>query len=74
MPGEAQLAEAPLLEEYALDIRAEPNLVGLCYEHPNLRGPVIKTSGLWVYSTTGNWARTYSRWYRLGPPRPDRSS
>lgn len=62
--------EAPVLESWALARRPAPCLTGLSSGHPILAGegrPIV-TSELWLMSAGGEWARTLSRWYRLGRP------
>ncbi|MGO4524939.1 DUF6634 family protein [Microvirga sp. 2MCAF35] len=44
--------------------------MGHAFGHPHLTGmgqPVM-TSDLWVLNEEQGWARTISRWYRLGRP------
>ncbi|WP_189591076.1 DUF6634 family protein [Mesorhizobium sp. M8A.F.Ca.ET.207.01.1.1] len=61
---------APSLDRWILTQRAVPCLAGLSTGHPRLLGKdrLIATSDLWVLSEDQNWARTLSRWYRLGRP------
>jgi hypothetical protein len=68
MPSVKELADAPLLENYARAQRPMLCLVGRCTNHPNLRGPSIMTTDLWVVTDLG-WCRTLGRYYRLGSPR-----
>lgn len=69
--GVKELANhAPLLDRWAEGIRPAPCLVGLSTGHPILPGEErrIVTSDLLLMSDDGEWARTRSRWYRLGRP------
>jgi len=66
-PG-AELSDAPFLDDYTPSFRWEPCLTGLVQRHPIVRGPAIQTSGLWAYSPDLGFARTLSRYYRLGRP------
>ncbi len=62
--------DAPVLEDWALAQRRAPCLAGLSSGHPVLTGegrPIV-TSELWLLSSDRKWARTLSRWYRLGRP------
>lgn len=61
---------APLLDRWILAKRTVPCLVGLSTGHPELAGEnrPICTSDLWMLSRDHSWARTLSRWYRLGRP------
>lgn len=69
-PEELAGAEAPLLDRWILGSRLIPCLVGLSTGHPLLPGEdrAIGTSDLWLLSDDRTWARTLSRWYRLGRP------
>ncbi len=62
--------DAPLLDRWALAQRPATCLVGRSSGHPLLPGEdrAIATSDLWLISADGRWARTLSRWYRLGEP------
>ncbi|WP_394855485.1 DUF6634 family protein [Nitratireductor aquimarinus] len=62
---------APILEQWALTCRPAPCLTGLSTGHPRLVGKdrSIITSDLQLVSSDQTWARTTSRWYRLGAPR-----
>ena len=59
---------APLLDHWTVGGRMVPFLVGLSTGHPLLPGEnrMIGTSDLWLMSDDRCWARTRSRWYRLG--------
>ncbi|WP_366940968.1 DUF6634 family protein [Mesorhizobium sp.] len=61
---------APILDRWFLANRAAPCLVGLSTGHPKLTGEnrSIATSDVWLISHDMAWARTLSRWYRLGRP------
>ncbi|WP_404823367.1 DUF6634 family protein [Nitratireductor aquimarinus] len=63
--------EAPILEQWALTCRPAPCLTGLSTGHPRLMGAdrSIITSDLQLLSSDQMWARTTSRWYRLGASR-----
>jgi hypothetical protein len=62
--------EAPILDRWVLGRRTVPCLIGLSTGHPELpgQGRLITTSDLWLLSSDMSWARTLSRWYRLGRP------
>ncbi|WP_420505992.1 DUF6634 family protein [Nitratireductor aquimarinus] len=63
--------EAPILEQWAPTCRPAPCLTGLSTGHPRLVGKdrSIITSDLQLVSSDQTWARTTSRWYRLGTQR-----
>ncbi|MCG6114073.1 MAG: hypothetical protein MEQ84_02645 [Mesorhizobium sp.] len=62
--------EAPVLDRWAHGQRPASCLVGVSTGHPGLpgNGRAIVTSDLVLMSEDGSWARTRSRWYRLGRP------
>lgn len=61
---------APLLDSWTIGYRPASCLVGLSTGHPLLPGDgrQIATSDLILMSQDHSWARTLSRWYRLGRP------
>ena len=61
---------APVLDRWIIAKRAIPCLAGLSSGHPKLAGEqrMIANSDLWLLSDDRSWARTLSRWYRLGRP------
>ncbi len=64
------VGDVPLLDHWLVDQRPIPCLTGMATGHPRLVGqgrPII-TSDLWLISEDRRWARTLSRWYRLGRP------
>ncbi|AID30400.1 hypothetical protein BFX40_02455 [Mesorhizobium sp. SEMIA 3007] len=67
-PVEDLVENAPRLDSWLVGGRSSPCLVGLSTGHPRLTGDErpITTSDLWLMSTDGKWARTLSRWYKLG--------
>lgn len=65
---EKELMNAPFLDDFGPSFRWEPCLTGNVQGHPIVRGPAIQTSGLWAYSPDLGFARTLSRYYRLGQP------
>ncbi len=72
LPTQEELAGAPLLDPFGFGTRELPCLIGGNHGHPLLRGPVIKTTEVWVFAPNLGWARTLSRFYRLGrAARPD---
>ena len=68
MPEELAGDEVPLLDRWIFGSRLAPCLKGLASGHPRLIGEdrAIYTSELWLLSEDRSWARTLSRWYRLG--------
>jgi hypothetical protein len=70
-PSDDDLRDAPLIDAYAPLIVPTAALVGLVTDHPLKPGRdrQIATSGLWAIDPSHGWARTLSRYYRLGRPR-----
>jgi hypothetical protein len=71
-PNVSDLSSAPVLHNWARQIRPTACLVGVVSDHPLLPGagrPIV-TSDLWVLAEHQGWARTLSRWYRLGSSGP----
>ena len=62
--------EPPFLDGWFVAQRPVPCLAGLSSGHPRLvgTGRPIATSDLWLMSSDNSWARSLSRWYRLGRP------
>ena len=59
---------APILDEWRLAVRPVPCLVGLSTGHPRLPGDrrSIVTSEIFLMAEELGWARSFSRWHRLG--------
>lgn len=70
LPEGIVATEPPLLGHWILGNALAPCLVGLSTGHPTLTGinRPIATSPVWLMSADMTWARTESRWYRLGRP------
>ena len=69
-PTEEMLAGAPILDHWIPVVAPAPCLVGSVSGHPRLGNrPLIHTSELYALDGAVGWARTWSRWYRLGRPR-----
>jgi hypothetical protein len=67
-PDVEYLASAPLIDRYAVWARVSECLAGDVSDHPVLGTRKVVTSQLWAISPELGWARTYSRFYRLGAP------
>lgn len=71
VPPEEMAGDAtPILDRWVVAQRIVPCLAGLSTGHPLLvgQGRLIATSDLWLLSEDRAWARTLSRWYRVGRP------
>ncbi|MCT8992221.1 hypothetical protein NYR54_18375 [Chelativorans sp. SCAU2101] len=74
MPISELVGDAPpLLDRWSHAERPTACLMGYSSGHPLLPGTgrLIVTSDLWLISSDNRWARTLSRWYRLGEPLPE---
>lgn len=68
-PTAADLAHAPLLVDWRMLLTWHGlSLAGFVAGHPLLGTKTIATSPLWVLDLKLRWARTLSRFYRLGVP------
>jgi hypothetical protein len=68
-PTAAELAKAPLLVDWRLVLCLSGlSLTGFAAGHPLLGARKIITSPVWVLDPELCWARTLSRFYRLGVP------
>jgi hypothetical protein len=66
-PGEAELAGAPLLEDWMIERgNGVHYLIGAVTGHPHVKAGLMTTSAVVVMSEQEGWARTANRWYRLG--------
>ncbi|WP_028710233.1 DUF6634 family protein [Paracoccus pantotrophus] len=67
-PSEADLAQAPILSDWqaATSPGGHVMLWGEVTDHPLLGNASITTSQLIAIDPEAGWARTASRWYRLG--------
>lgn len=68
-PSETDLANAPVLSNWIFARDSQfggVTLLGTPFGHPLLHGPLISTSRLCGLDRDLFWARTLSRWYRLG--------
>ena len=73
-PSEAELDSAPVISLWTLEPVGEglSRLAGIVVGHPRLRDGVCFTSAVLAMDPQMKWARTVSRWYRLGPSLTDR--
>ena len=66
-PSAADLAGAPRLHPFTIATTEVWCLEGRVDAHLVRDGPDIRTSDLWAFAPDEGWARTLSRFYRLGP-------
>ncbi|MEA1673988.1 DUF6634 family protein [Nitrospirillum sp. BR 11163] len=67
-PSSAEISKAPLLNSYRITRREYDILAGKSYGHPLIEDGPIFTSQLIIFNREDGWARTLSRYYRLGEP------
>jgi len=68
-PSAAELSRAPLLVDWCLALGLSGlSLTGFVAGHPLLGRKQIITSPVWTLDPDLRWARTLSRFYRLGIP------
>ena len=67
-PSDADLATAPVLSDWKAAISPDGHVMlwGEVTDHPRLGNASIHTSQLIAINPEAGWARTASRWYRLG--------
>ncbi|WEK03882.1 MAG: hypothetical protein P0Y65_17060 [Candidatus Devosia phytovorans] len=65
-PAVESMIEAPLVEDWVLGYRLEPALIGTVVGHPLLADGPVTTSGIFYMDPSAGFARTLSRYYRLG--------
>jgi len=69
-PTQEQLNSAPILDQWECGVRLTPCLYGVVYGHPvHEHCRPIHTSELYMFDACAGWARTWSRFYRLGTPK-----
>ena len=67
-PSALTLNETPLLSLWAVSHRPRPCLIGSMCGHPLIeQGRVGVTSEIYAIDRNRRWARTLSRFYKLGP-------
>jgi hypothetical protein len=62
-PSDADLADAPVLDRWVPISRMRPALAGM-----SVGQRLVQTSETYAVDFDRGWARTYSRFYRLGRP------
>ncbi len=72
-PSAAELADAPLLDRWSHAVRMTPVFVGVVAGHPLLGSDrFVRTSEIFAIDSDQRWARTWSRFYRLGAAHSNR--
>jgi len=68
LPSFDELESAPFIDDYTFVQRGVTSLAGEISGHPLLGITTAVTSDLCVFAPDLGWARTFSRYYRLGSP------
>ena len=67
IPRLTDLESSPIIEQWSYGLVPAPCIVGSVRGHPILgNSPRIQTSQLVLIDPENGWARTWSRYYRLG--------
>jgi hypothetical protein len=68
-PTEDELSAAPYVNHYRLETigKSVQQIYGRVQGHPTIDDPYVTTTPLFGFDPDAGWARTRSRWYRLGP-------
>ncbi|MGV7030531.1 DUF6634 family protein [Methylobacterium symbioticum] len=67
------LRDAPELSDWSVVLFPIPHMLGIVVGHPEIGdGRICRTSELVTFDPVSGYARTFSRFYRLGPRRPER--
>ena len=71
-PTAQDLSEAPILNNWAIEIKSAPclSLIGDLTDDPLIPKDEIlrEISDLWIFAEQQGWVRGLARWYRLGRP------
>lgn len=66
-PNAERLDQAPILFEWKLRMNPLPHLLGTVMGHPKIAdGSICRTSEVIIIDVARRYARTFSRFYRLG--------
>lgn len=68
-PTDEELSNAPYVNHYRLETigKSAQQIYGQVQDHPTIDDPYVTTTPLYGFDPDEGWARTRSRWYRLGP-------
>ena len=68
-PTDEELLNAPCIDHYRLETigKSVQQIYGQVQGHPTIDEPYVTTTPLFAFDPDAGWARTRSRWYRLGP-------
>jgi len=66
VPQPDVLAKAPLLDSWRIGLVFSPVLIGHVVGHPRVPDGAVTTSEVWLMDEGKRWARSFSRFYRLG--------
>ena len=68
-PTDEELSNAPTINLYRLETIGESvqQIYGQVQGHPTIEEPYVTTTPLFGFDPDAGWARSRSRWYKLGP-------
>lgn len=67
-PSTEDLDTAPYMDHWRMELWGkELRLYGRCEDHPEIDDPDVTTSPILALDLGEGWARSYTRWYRIGP-------
>ncbi len=68
-PTDEELSAAPYVNHYRLETigKSVQQIYGQVHGHPTIDDRYVTTTPLFGFDPDAGWARTRSRWYRLGP-------
>ncbi|MFE0014091.1 hypothetical protein ACFWXH_04540 [Mesorhizobium sp. NPDC059054] len=68
-PDKSMLSSAPCIEGWKIVVRPVPCLTGLFFGHPGIEeGDLGVTTEMMAFAPTLGYARTVTRFYKLGQP------
>lgn len=68
-PTDAELLAAPYINHYRVETigKSVQQIYGQVQGHPTVDDPYVTTTPLFGFDPDAGWARSRSRWYKLGP-------
>lgn len=65
-PDNEVLATSPIIDQWRIRYVPMPVIAGRVTGHPKIFDGAVATTGIWYLQEDLRWARTLSRYYRLG--------
>lgn len=78
-PTDADLIDAPTLDFWRIEMWNDHfRIYGECSDHPEIDDRYVTTAPLLALNSSGGWARSRTRWYKIGPnfysPEPEKKT